>query len=808
MPFVLQIVGTVGIVGWLSFRNGQETVNELSTQLTSEISYRIEERLRSYLAIPHQINRINSDSVRLDLLDPTNVEQMEKNFWRQVRQFEPATYIYFGSPEAEFIGAGREGKDVTFGYADSTSPGQFFRTYRANINGDRYELLNIVSSYRLLERPWYQTAISHTEPVWGEPYVWAAPYPNLALPAVQAVYTPEFRGVFAVDFSLQDISEFLREIKVGKTGKTFVLDREGLLIASSGPADSFRETASGIERTLGTESSSLLIQDTATYLQSEFGDFDDIRAPINLEFRQDNRRQLLRVSPFRDKYGLNWLIVVVIPESDFMAQIYANARQTIILCGVALITAIMLGILTTRWVLKPILRLNTIAQGLAEGNWQQEIKSHREDELGELTVAIAQMAAQLQTAFSELEERVEQRTAALAESNDALRVAKDKAEVANQAKSTFLAQMSHELRTPLNAILGFVQVLQRSPDLNGEQQENLNIMQRSGEHLLGLINTVLDLSKIEAGEMKLRPQPTDLQQLCHDLADLFSVQTRAKRISFNLDLPDDLPKFVQIDSQKLRQVLMNLLGNAVKFTQEGAVTLAIAELNRDDSTATLKFTVADTGVGISAADQKKLFQPFQQSQSGLNLVGGTGLGLAISQELVKLMGSHIELQSTVNQGTTLSFVLALPILKTKATTSPQATAHSFASDQSQFKILVVDDNRINRLLFKKLLAPYKFQVIEAVDGQEAIAKWETEQPDLIFMDILMPVMNGKKATTEIRHNHSIAQPTIIACTASLQTEDIPQFLASGFDGVLGKPFNTNDVFQLLQTHLAIALVEA
>ncbi|OKH19729.1 hypothetical protein NIES208_00960 [[Limnothrix rosea] IAM M-220] len=806
-PFVLQIVGTVGVVGWLSFRNGQKTVNELSTQLTSEITFRIEERLQNYLNIPHQINRLNTDSVRLGLLDPSNVEQMEKNFWRQIQQFEAATYIYFGSPAPEFIGAGREGNDITLGYSNSEAPGRFFRTYRANVKGDRLELLNVVTGYELLERPWYQTAIAHTEPVWGEPYVWHAPYPNLALPAVTAVYTPEFRGVFAVDFSLFDISEFLRKIRVGKTGKTFIMDRNGLLIANSGETLAFRETNQTIERIAGVDSENQLIRSASEFLQNEFVDLNEIRSSIHLEFEQNNSRQLLQVSPYGDAYGLNWLIVVVIPESDFMAQIHQSARQTVFLCTVAFITALALGIWTSRWVLAPILRLNKISQGLADGNWQQEIKSDRRDELGQLTEAIAQMAAQLKTAFTDLEARVDRRTADLAKSNAALSAAKEKAEVANQAKSHFLAQMNHELRTPLNAILGFIQILQRSPNLDAEEQENLDIMQRSGEHLLDLINTILDLSKIEAGEMKLQRQPTNLHEICHDLSSLFSAQTRAKKLDFVLTLPDNLPQFVLLDPQKTRQVLLNLLGNAVKFTRQGFIALTLTELSRQPDTITLEFTVTDTGAGIAKEDQKNVFQPFQQSESGLKLTGGTGLGLTISQQFLQLMGSDLLLQSTEGKGSSFSFSLRLPIVESRRITPSKKLAQIPAADQSQYKILIVDDSPINRLLFKRLLTPFKFQIAEAKDGQQAIAQWQAWQPDLIFMDLLMPVMNGKEATHTIRQAPQGDQVTIIACSASLEIKDTQAFLHQGFDDVLTKPFRTGDVFQILKNYLAIALVD-
>ncbi|NJN73008.1 MAG: response regulator [Limnothrix sp. RL_2_0] len=804
IPFVAQIVGIVGIVGYLSFRNGQQAVNELSGQLRSEITTRIEERLKTYLTIPHQINRLNVDAVRLGQLDTANVPQLEQHFWQQIQQFPQATYIYFGSPQPLFSGAGIENGQVTLGYSTSSLPEQLFETYATDELGNRSELLSAVPGYRLLERPWYQAAIANRKTAWGEPYIWAAPYPNLALPALAAVYTPEFKGVFAVDFSLLDISEFLRHIKAGKTGKTFILDRDGLLVANGGETLPFLEIAGQPERIMGGDSEDPLIQATAQYLDQQFSDLKQITTPLNLQFKGLGDRQLVQVSPYKDEFGLDWLIVVVIPEADFMAQIYENARQTVVLCAIALGVALGIGMLTSRWVLQPISNLNTVAQALAEGQWQQDIHSDRPDELGDLTRAIAKMATQLQESFNTLEQRVEERTAALEESNQQLAQAKEKAEVANQAKSTFLTQMSHELRTPLNAMLGFTQIMRRSPNLDADQEENLEIMQCSGEHLLGLINHVLDLSKIEAGTMTLHQELTNLSMLFQDLGTLVAVQARHKHLDFQIDYPQDLPPTVLVDSQKLRQVLLNLLNNAVKFTEQGLVSLTVTRLAQQDDCLNIQVAIADTGVGIPPVEQAHLFQPFHQNLAGRTNNDGTGLGLVISQSFVQLMGSEISLKSIPGKGSTFSFPLNLTIQ------APSLAPHNeptFIPNPKKIphKILIVDDSRVNRLLFQKLFAPHPFELAEACNGEEAIAQWQTWQPDLIFMDLLMPIMDGEQAIRTIRQHPNGHTVKIIACTASLQIEQKIRLQAAGCDDFLGKPFRTPDVFKLLKQYLDVPL---
>lgn len=805
MPFVVQIVGIVGLVGYLSFQNGRETVDTLSKQLRSEITARIEERLETYLASPHQINRINLNAVLLGQLDPEDVPALEKHFWRQIDQFNEATYIYFGAPSSLFSGAGKENGRITLGYSKLDSLKQGFETYATNSFGDRQELLSVVPNYNVLERPWYTQAIANVDPTWGKPYVWAAPYPNLALPAVAAVYTPEFKGVFAVDLSLIDISKFLQTIKVGKTGQTFILERNGLLIANSGETTPFREVDEKQNRVLGTSSDDPLISNTTQYLVEHFGTLAQVKAQVDIRFKVAGQWQLVQVSPYRDEFGLDWLIVVVVPEADFMTQIYESAQQTILLCGVALVVALGIGILTSRWVLQPISNLNTVAQDLAQGNLQREIHSDRQDELGELTQAIAQMAKQLQESFQTLEERVEQRTGELEDSNQQLAQAKEKAEVANRAKSTFLAQMSHELRTPLNAILGFTQILRRSPDLDADQQENLEIMERSGEHLLGLINNVLDFSKIEAGKMGLDLEPINLAALLENVGTLFREQAVQKQLKLQVRYPENFPETVLVDAQKLRQILINLLSNSLKFTKTGSVSLSAENIAQTDQHVTVKLAIADTGAGISSLEQAKLFQPFQQSLSGREINGGTGLGLVISQSFAALMDSRILLDSKPGQGSTFCFTLTLDIVGQPAKSLAPEPAMVPITEQPLYKILIVDDSRINRLLFKKLFIASPFELAEAVNGQAAIAQWETWQPHLIFMDLLMPVMDGEEAIRAIRARPDGDQVKIIACTASLQTEIQQKLIAAGCDDFLSKPFRTKDVFKLLEKHLSVQL---
>ena len=398
----------------------------------------------------------------------------------------------------------------------------------------------------------------------------------------------------------------------------------------------------------------------------------------------------------------------------------------------------------------------------------------------------------------ELEAQVAQRTRELA-------VAKEKAELANQAKSTFLANMSHELRTPFNAILGFAQIMMRSPTLPKEHVENLGIISRSGEHLLTLINNVLDLSKIEAGKTTLNAQNFDLYLLLDDLEDMFQLKADDKRLPLRLECTSDLPRYVRTDSVKLRQVLINLLNNAIKFTDKGGVSVRVTAEEPQDNATVLSFEVEDTGVGIAPQELDKLFEAFVQTKTGQKTQEGTGLGLSISRQFVRLMGGEMSVESEVGRGTTFKFDIQVTIVEGSDTEEARPTRRviALAPNQPRYRILIVDDKWTNRHLLINLLKPLEFELQEASNGQEAIARWRTWQPDLIWMDMRMPVMDGYQATRHIKKSSKGASCPIIALTASIYEEEQAAVLEAGCDDFLRKPFRSEQIFELMSKHLGV-----
>jgi two-component system sensor histidine kinase/response regulator len=394
-----------------------------------------------------------------------------------------------------------------------------------------------------------------------------------------------------------------------------------------------------------------------------------------------------------------------------------------------------------------------------------------------------------------------------------LQLAGEAANAANRAKSEFLANMSHELRTPLNAILGFTQIMQRDSSLSVEdQQQYLNIVSRSGEHLLQLINDVLEMSKIEAGQALLHENSFNLHRMLDSLKELLQLGAISKGLQLTFECSDEVPLYVKTDENKLRQVLINLLGNAIKFTQAGSVTLRVSSVIADWSLVdnqpmTILFEVEDTGSGIAPNELENLFKPFTQTQSGLKFGEGTGLGLPISQKFVQLMGGEISASSVLAQGSKFTFnILVSPVEKIPLveTTQPiRKKVTGLAPNQPTYRILVAEDKPTNRLLLVKLLSSLGFEVQEAQNGQEAIAMWESWEPHLIWMDMRMPVLNGYEATKHIKASLKGQATVIIALTASAFEEQRQAILSVGCDDFVRKPFREEYLLAKISEYLGV-----
>ncbi|MDV2999009.1 MAG: Sensor histidine kinase RcsC [Chroococcopsis gigantea SAG 12.99] len=524
---------------------------------------------------------------------------------------------------------------------------------------------------------------------------------------------------------------------------------------------------------------------------------------------------------YGDKRGFNWHMNEVVAAQTIYVpvdEVVSRGRRYLasymgIFVGIFSLMVVLINSLLKRSVIEPIRRLTEIARRVStDGTAETELPAFespaikriavRNDEPGQLTRAFHYMAQEVATREKTLATAVQQRTAQLAESMKEAESAKAKAEAANKTKTQFLSHMNHELRTPLNVILGFTQLLARESGFDRQHRDYLDTISRSGEHLLTLINDVLEMSKIEAGRITLNESDFALLEMLNSLQRMLSLKAQGKGIELVVQLGADLPDYIHGDESKLRQVLLNLLTNAIKFTDEGCVTLGV----RNDG-LTLLFEVEDTGSGIAESEIDNLFEAFVQTETGRKSQEGTGLGLPISKTFVNLMGGDITVESSLGIGTVFRFTIPLQEASQLTLASrPGREVIGLKPGQTLYRILVVEDKLENRRLLVQLLTSVGFTVREAGDGEIAIALWRDWQPHLIWMDLRMPVLDGYATTKQIRKleiSSDKPKTIIIALTGSAFAESRNYALSIGCDDFVAKPFSSAEIFEKMAQYLQI-----
>ncbi len=646
--FVVQIVGAVGLTGFLAWRNGEQTVNDLSLQLRNQVSTQVTLYLRHFLEKPELINQFNAKAVQLGQIKLEDSAGLERHLWNQVQLFTSVSYIQFGAETGEFVGVEHQERNRVDITISGKSTNSNFSTYSTDKNGKRTQLISSKPNYDPRQRPWYTSPVKAGKSAWSQIYVYFSS-PKLAISKGLPLYsaTGKLLGVTAVDLSLAQIDAFLQELKIGKSGRVFLLERSGNLIADSTPDNPYAIQNGKIERINAKNSSNYLLRSTIGHFNSEVGDLNNLKVAQSSEFEIDGDRLLWQVIPFQDGQGIDWLILVVVPASDFTHEIDKNNRDTLLLCLLSLGIAIALGNFTAITIARPLLRLCEASRAIADGDLDQNVEVSNIEELDVLAQSFNQMSEQLQKA--------------------------------DRLKTDFLSNISHELKTPLVSILGFTKVIDKKFDdvvvplkefedkkiqkSIRQIKENLGIVTSESQRLTAIITNVLDITNLEADKVAWDMQTIDMGELLEQAVADHQAKFELKGLLLLTEIEPDLPK-VEGDRDRLRQVISNLLSNALKFTETGSVTCRgrTKQDSSQDGNRSLIVSVCDTGIGISEEDSSQVFEKFKQV--GDLLTGkpqGTGLGLPICKEIIAHHSGKIWFESVPEHGSTFSFTLPISI---------------------------------------------------------------------------------------------------------------------------------------------------
>jgi signal transduction histidine kinase/ActR/RegA family two-component response regulator len=498
--------------------------------------------------------------------------------------------------------------------------------------------------------------------------------------------------------------------------------------------------------------------------------------------------------------------VVVVLSKSTLGQTVANIFLVNILSSFffATIFLVVIRFLCAR-LTRPLNMLSSAMSRAEQGEVQVRTAVDGPSDIQAMAHAFNRMIAALQERGDELQRHRDHLEELVRDRTNELQMAKERAEVASQAKSDFLARMSHELRTPLNAILGYAQILKMDRSLTDRQLTCLNTIHGSGEHLLMLIVDILDLSQIEAGKTELHLGPVNPRALTTMLDDIIRIKALEKQLIFIAECAEDVPRALVADEKRLRQVLLNLLSNAVKFTTSGMVRLGVTLAAPADDTGQvrIRFEVQDSGVGIRPEDQQRIFEPFEQAGDSRSRAAGTGLGLAISRQLVRLMGGDLHLHSEMGAGSRFWFDLTLDLADV-VMNAPESQPSVTGYEGPRRRILLVDDVEANRVMLAELLKPLGFETQDAAHGQDALDHVRASMPDLVLMDLAMPVMDGLEATRLLRLDPQTRQLPVIALSANASNAHRDEALEAGATLFMSKPFESAALLDVLGRCLSLS----